>query len=395
MRKLKVIYFHSDKISLIGIPYAFHLSGHDVIDTEYRPHLNGLNEEDVVAVEKEIKKAGGADIVFTYDFIPAVSVACEHSRIIYLAWVYDCPQVELFRPEVGNSYSFIIVFDKKYYEYMKSLETVKNLYYFPLAADMDLFASTEISAEDEEYYRADVSFLGRLYDKEYVRTVFDMCTQYEKDEIERIVTEILSGRGQDMPRGKAGDALIESVFSYFGNTSEDSKRIDRRYYVESLFLAPKCNEAIRKEILNTIAKDFSVVLYSEKLQYDDLDPRIILRGQQEYMSQMPKVFYMSKVNLNITSKSIESGIPQRVWDILAVGGFCLTDNRPELEEYFEPGHDLVVYHDISECNELIGYYLKHEKERLKIALSGYKRVQQTGDMRIRIQRVIETIKGFV
>lgn len=395
MRKLKVIYFHSDKISLIGIPYAFHLSGHDVIDTEYRPHLNGLNEEDVVAVEKEIKKAGGADIVFTYDFIPAVSVACEHSRIIYLAWVYDCPQVELFRPEVGNSYSFISVFDKKYYEYMKSLETVKNLYYFPLAADMDLFASTEISAEDEEYYRADVSFLGRLYDKEYVRTVFDMCTQYEKDEIERIVTETLSGRGQDMPRGKAGDALIESVFSYFGNTSEDSKRIDRRYYVENLFLAPRCNEAIRKEILNTIARDFSVVLYSEKLQYDDLDPRIILRGQQEYMSQMPKVFYMSKVNLNITSKSIESGIPQRVWDILAVGGFCLTDNRPELEEYFEPGRDLAVYHDLSECNELIGYYLKHEKERLKIALSGYKRVQQTGDMRIRIQKVLETIKGSI
>ena len=144
-------------------------------------------------------------------------------------------------------------------------------------------------------------------------------------------------------------------------------------------------------MLNSLAKKYTVTLYSDKFQYDDIDPGIVLREQQNYYTEMPKVFYMSKINLNITSKSMESGIPQRVWDILAVGGFCLTNYQPELEDYFEIGRDLVVYHDISECEELIGYYLTHERERLQIALNGYKRVQQVGDIKYRLQKVIDNM----
>ena len=90
---------------------------------------------------------------------------------------------------------------------------------------------------------------------------------------------------------------------------------------------------------------------------------------------MPKVFYLSKINLNITSRSIESGVPQRVWDILAVGGFCLTNYQPELEDYFEIGKDLEVYHNTEELVEKVDYYLKHEEQRVRIAMNGYQKVK--------------------
>ena len=69
-------------------------------------------------------------------------------------------------------------------------------------------------------------------------------------------------------------------------------------------------------------------------------------------------------------------MPQRVWDILAVGGFCLTNYQPELEEYFEIGKDLEVYHNLEELDAKVDYYLKHEKERINIAISGYKKVKK-------------------
>ena len=108
---------------------------------------------------------------------------------------------------------------------------------------------------------------------------------------------------------------------------------------------------------------------------------------------MPKVFYLSRINLNITSRSIESGIPLRIWDILAVGGFCLTNYQPELEDYFEIGKDLEVYHDLKELEEKIAYYLEHEDERLRIAVNGYKKVRDGHNLKIRMRKVLDLVFG--
>ena len=95
-----------------------------------------------------------------------------------------------------------------------------------------------------------------------------------------------------------------------------------------------------------------------------------------YSEEMPKAFYVSKINLNITSRSIDSGIPQRVFDIMASGGFVLTNYQPELEEYFEIGKDLEVFHDLDELMEKVDYYLAHEEARIRIAMNGYRKVRE-------------------
>lgn len=74
-----------------------------------------------------------------------------------------------------------------------------------------------------------------------------------------------------------------------------------------------------------------------------------------------------------------------------MGGFCLTNYQPELEEYFEIGKDLEVYHDLPELEEKIDYYLKHEEERLRIAINGYKKVRENHNLKTRMQSVLDTI----
>ena len=80
---------------------------------------------------------------------------------------------------------------------------------------------------------------------------------------------------------------------------------------------------------------------------------------------MPLIFHYSKINLNITSKSIRSGLPLRIFDILGCGGFLLTNYQPELSNYFTPGYDLVCYSSEDELLEKTEYYLSHEKERIE------------------------------
>lgn len=133
-----------------------------------------------------------------------------------------------------------------------------------------------------------------------------------------------------------------------------------------------------------------MVLYANEAAKEVLKD-VEVRPWLDYGKEMPKAFYLSKINLNITSGSIESGIPQRVWDILAVGGFCMTNYQPELEEYFEISKDLEVWHDSPELEEKIRYYLAHEEQRIRIALNGYQKVRKYHSLQTRLEGMLQNI----
>ena len=190
--------------------------------------------------------------------------------------------------------------------------------------------------------------------------------------------------------GRASEELIDHMVSRLSEEYWQKWDMEKRYFCESLKLVRKCNELERVKILNRLAEEFEVVLYTEDVEKTSLH-NIKIRPWADYMHVMPKVFYLSKINLNITSRSIESGIPQRVWDIMAVGGFCLTNYQPELEDHFVPGQDLEVYHNLDELGEKVRYYLQHEEERIRIAINGYKKVRQRHDSKIRLKGVLDRI----
>lgn len=88
---------------------------------------------------------------------------------------------------------------------------------------------------------------------------------------------------------------------------------------------------------------------------------------------MPLIFHESKINLNITSKAIRSGIPLRVFDIMACEGFVLSNYQPELAELFQSSAEFDYYTSVEELLEKTDYYLNHEKERNEIAHNGFEK----------------------
>ena len=74
-------------------------------------------------------------------------------------------------------------------------------------------------------------------------------------------------------------------------------------------------------------------------------------GIVSYTAEMPDIFHTTKINLNITLRSITSGIPLRAIDILGCGGFLLSNYQPELCEYFTPDVDFVYFEDPDDLAE--------------------------------------------
>ena len=120
-------------------------------------------------------------------------------------------------------------------------------------------------------------------------------------------------------------------------------------------------------------------------------PNINNRGFAKSHTEMPLIFNQSKININMTAKSIRTGLPLRIFDILGCGGFLITNYQAELPEFFEIGTDLVAYESLEDLKEKCLYYLKHEDERKQIAENGYNKVNELHTFDKRLLEILQIV----
>jgi len=149
-------------------------------------------------------------------------------------------------------------------------------------------------------------------------------------------------------------------------------------------------ETERIRTLNTLAQYFHVDLYTRS-DISDLK-NVHTHGGVKTLTEMPKIFHLSKINLNMTIKPIQTGLPLRIFDIMGCGGFCMTNFQAEIPELFEIGVDLEAYSSLEELVDKCSYYLTHEYERQQIALNGYRKVKEYHTY---LNRMVEMVKAVV
>ena len=170
---------------------------------------------------------------------------------------------------------------------------------------------------------------------------------------------------------------------------EDEWESDAWIYA-NYFLARKLTGEQRAEILKLIAEKYPVRLYTaDKISGMD---KVELCGPVDYVKEIPYVFKNTKINLNMTLRSIWTGIPLRAMDVMGCGGFLLTNYQADFLDFFEPGVDYVYYSDNNDLMKKIDYYLCHEDERRSIAENGYNKVKANHTYADRVQIMIEHMK---
>lgn len=117
-------------------------------------------------------------------------------------------------------------------------------------------------------------------------------------------------------------------------------------------------------------------------------------GRVKTHTQMPLVFANSKINLNITSRSIRTGLPLRIFDVLACGGFLLTNAQSELPDCFSVGEDLDCFSCEDDLLAKVEYYLSHDKDRAEIAHNGFEKVQKYHTYPERLLQMIALAYGL-
>ncbi|UCG42198.1 MAG: glycosyltransferase family 1 protein [candidate division WOR-3 bacterium] len=121
------------------------------------------------------------------------------------------------------------------------------------------------------------------------------------------------------------------------------------------------------------------------------------RSEPVYGLKKTKIYNAAKIvlNIEIDEKQINA-FSQRVPEVLACGGFVITEWRKDLESTaLKDGESIVIYRSLDEMVEKVDYYLRHVEERRRIAENGRRIVLNSLTYRHTAVPLIEQIEGVL
>jgi len=131
-----------------------------------------------------------------------------------------------------------------------------------------------------------------------------------------------------------------------------------------------------------------------------------LHSQGGIISFEKKIEIYNKTKINLSFSSIigtnwltrdysihkrKKHITSRPFEVGMCGGFVLCEYAVGLENLFEIGKEIEIFHTKEELLEKVRYYLEHEKEREDIARRGWERAIKDYDVKLCVPKLLATI----
>jgi len=322
------------------------------------------------------------DLVFSINFFPVLSDVCNRYKVMYVSWIYDAPMHIKRVESIGNKVNRLFVFDGGQYKDLRE-KGYDTVYHMSLGADTMRLDNMVITDEEKRRFSSEISFVGKLYENDFKYLLEPLPSSF-KEILSNIVLEQKQVYGDYFIDKKLNPQLMQLINLYYKMASGGTFQVKKEELEYAM--ATYVTQSERLEILDVLSKKYSMDLYSYN-KPEGLN-MVNCKGFVAYYREMPKVFRLSKINLNISLKIIKEGIPLRVFDILGAGGFLITNYQKELEDYFEIGKDLVVYENIEDLQEKVQYYLEHEEERKEIAKNGHDKVAKLYSIDIMLDKIL-------
>lgn len=384
---MNILYYHWDEFTANDILDVFNRKGYSV-DVDDTPIADKLNDIHFAEAFLEKIQSGNYDCVFSFNFYPIISKVTEAVGIKYISWCFDSPLKTLYTEAVFNSCNYIFVFDYQNVQRLKALG-VNNVFHMPLAVNTNKLNRLLSSNIRNTKYQHDVSFIGRTYNDS--TNFYDQITNmpdYYRGFFEGIIRAQMDLFGCDLSSAICTDSFVKSLDFVSFNISDEVLLDSGDMF--SQILQKKITAIERPEILTMLA-DAGISVSHFASPKDLKVPQVKQMGYVNYDTEMPLVFRNSKINLNITLRTILSGIPLRCMDIMGAGGFLLSNYQPELAEYFVDGEEMVMYTGRQDLLDKVTYYLNNDEERISIAINGQKKIEKEYSYDIMLDKIFNIV----
>ncbi|MFH1741857.1 MAG: glycosyltransferase [bacterium] len=264
------------------------------------------------------------------------------------------------------------------------------LHYLPVAA------SIQTPGKMRDCYRHPISFVGSVVDLSgCFKTLGSDKRSWMEERISRIESgetlfDVLPDDFLEIPA-----ALVKAAEDYSDRVRKPFLRGIRavRYLISVEANVRKRVRAVRSLL------PYGLAVYGPP-EWKNLLPE---NGQNAYhgplpFDQLPDLFASSSINLNLHSLQCPRSLNPRDFDVLAAGGFLLSDRVPEADAgLLADGEDAVFYQGETDLSEKVHYYLENEDERNRIAERGHETVMERHLLLHRAEKMLslfyQTVNG--
>ncbi|MBQ6588681.1 MAG: glycosyltransferase [Butyrivibrio sp.] len=347
--------------------------------------------------ETDFQKAlreNSPDFVFSFNFLPVISKVCNKEGVIYVSWIYDNPENLLYSYQVINKCNIVCMFDSGQYELFRKnrIETVE---YLPLAASTKRLDKMIPGKDEIDKYSADISFVGSLYTerKQYYDEIAPKVNPYTLGYMDGLIRAQLQVDGMNFIEQCLTPEIVDDIQKASNLYIYPDSAETLEYLFANYIINRQATILERKEILTMIGEKYPLKLYTYKQNNAFAPKGVENMGPADYFEVMPYVFKLSKINLNITLRSIQRAIPLRCFDILGAGGFLLTNFQTDFLRHFVPDEDYVYYESRADLMDKIGYYLNHDEERQAIARNAHDKIMRENTFDVRVGQILEMVKS--
>lgn len=351
------------------------------------------------------------DCVFSFNFCPIISNNCKRYDVPYISWVYDSPQVALYSYTIINPCNYVFIFDKTQYLELKN-QGINTVYYMPLAVNVDRMErmlavgetgtqhAISTTSETGKQHRksdegeSDISFVGSLYNEKH--NFYDRLkgiSDYTRGYLEAVLSAQQNIYGCNFMQQMLRGDIVEDMQKACPVAPNKYGVETVEYLYADYFLARELAFRERTALLGMLGKKLGQQ-YQINLYTPNATPElknINNKGMIDYYDTMPYVFRHSSINLNISLRSIKSGVPLRAMDICGAGGFLMSNFQADFYEVLTPDEEMVMFESPDDLLFKCKYYLTHEKQRQQIAANGFGRVKECHTYKQRLDEMFDIV----
>lgn len=381
---MKVLFYRYNNICERDVLRGFQELG---VEVHELVHAEGKPSDMIRAVTGALQEAP-VDFVFSIDFFPMVAESCRLLQIRYLCWTVDSPVLTLYAKQVTYECNRIFCFDSAQAKEIEAFHP-GHVHYLPLAAPVEARQQAVAACREPARFMAQISFVGSLYEEQCDYDHITDLPEEEKGRLDGILEAGSHLHATYLPEQLVTEedaAAVHRVMEGFPMLPGESFLTDR-IALNQLILANKMTSIERHRMVARVGKRYGIDLWtgSDTTGWKGVRNH----GYANTATEMPAIFAYSEINLNQTMRGIRTGIPLRVWDILACGGFCLTDAQQDLYDLLPVGEALTVYENEEDLIDQIFWWNNHENERREIAAEGLRIVREKHSYPMRLLRLLE------
>ena len=168
--------------------------------------------------------------------------------------------------------------------------------------------------------------------------------------------------------------LKTQLVSYFCCDKENVLSIAKQINPNSFHVCEGYDEDVDKP--HNLKKEYDVSfignLYGDRLDMINSIDREVKSISGAYGLSHSIEVSKTRINLNFCTAD---GASDRVYKIMAAGGFLLTNDWEGRKKYLTDEQECVIFNNVEELNKKIVYYLENDEQRERIAAAGCRKIK--------------------